>query len=92
MQTKFGGKLKFLKRMKGLLPRVLEEIYYKGIIRSITYCIAIWGSCSLSVFNESHIKAAKPIHNLPSETPDSDVLKPVKWKSLSYISDADSPP
>ena len=74
--------------MKGLPPRVLEEIYYKGIVLSITYCIAIWGSGSLSIFNEleqSHIKAAKLIHNLPSETPDSDVLKLVKWKSLSYI-------
>ena len=33
---------------------------------------------SLSIFDEleqSHIKAAKLIHNLPSETPDSDVLK-----------------
>ena len=68
LHTKFGGKLKFLKRMKGLPPRVLEEIYYKSI--------AIWESCSLSIFNEleqSHIKGG---------TPDSDVLKLGKWKSL----------
>lgn len=34
LHTKFGRKLKFLKRMKGLPPSVLEEIYYKGIVSS----------------------------------------------------------
>ena len=32
-----------------------------------------------------HLKAAKLIHKLPSETPDSDVLDLVKWKPLGYI-------
>ena len=88
LHTKFGGKLKFLKKFKALPSSVLEEIYFKGIIPSITYCIAIWGSCSPSTFNELehlHLKAAKLIHKLPSETPDSDVLDLVKWKSLSYL-------
>ena len=31
------------------------------------------------------LKAAKLIHKLLSETPDSDVLDLVKWKSLGYI-------
>ena len=86
--SKFGGKLKFLKSMKGLPTCVLEEIYYKGIVPSITYCIAVWGSCSLYLFNDQkhlHIKAAKLIHNLPSGTPDCDALKRAKWKPLSYI-------
>ena len=74
--------------MKGLPTCVLEEIYYKGIVPSITYCIAVWGSCSLSSFNDLehlHIKAAKLIHKLPSGTPDCDALKRAKWKPLSYI-------
>ena len=86
LHTKFGGKLKFLKKFKALPSSVLEEIYFKGIVPSITYCIAIWGSCSPSTFNELehlHLKAGKLIHKLPSETPDSDVLDLVKWKSLS---------
>lgn len=88
LHYKFGGKLKFLKKLKALPSGVLEEIYFKGIVPSITYCIAIWGSCSPSTFNELehlHLKAAKLIHKLPSETPDSDVLDLVKWKSLGYI-------
>ena len=88
LHSKFGGKLKFLKSMKGLPTCVLEEIYYKGIVPSITYCIAVWGSCSLSLFNDLehlHIKAAKLIHKLPSGTPDCDALKRAKWKPLSYI-------
>ena len=41
LHTKFGGKLKFLKKIKALPSSVLEEIYFKGIVPSITYCIAI---------------------------------------------------
>lgn len=88
LHTKFGGKLKFLKKFNVLPSSVLEEIYFKGIVPSITYCIANWGSCSPSTFNELehlHLKAAKLIHKLPSETPDSDVLDLVKWKSLSDL-------
>ena len=88
LHIKFGGKLKFLKKFKGLPPRVLEEIYFKGIVPSITYCIAIWGSCSPSTFKvleHLHLKAAKLIHKLSSETPDSDVLDLAKWKPLGYI-------
>ena len=65
LHTKFGGKLKFLKKFKGLPSSVLEEIYFKGIVPSITYCIAIWGSCSPSTFKvleHLHLKAAKLIH------------------------------
>ena len=50
LHTMFGGKLKFLKKFKALPPSVLEEIYFKGIVPGITYCIAIWGSCSPSTF------------------------------------------
>ena len=88
LHIKFGGKLKFLKKFKGLPSSVLEEIYFKGIVPSITYCIAIWGSCSPSTFKvleHLHLKAARLIHKLPSETPDSDVLELVKWKPLGYI-------
>ena len=88
LHTKFGEKLKFLQKFKALPSSVLEEIYFKGIVPSITYCIAIWGSCSPSTFNileHLHLKAAKLIHKLPSETPDTDVLDLVKWKPLVYI-------
>ena len=88
LHTKFAGKLKFLKKMKGLPTNILEEIYYKGIVPSITYCIAVWGTCPLSSFDileKMHIKAAKLIHKIPSGTRDIDVLNIVKWKPLSYL-------
>ena len=74
--------------MRGLPSHVLEEIYYKGIVPSITYCIAVWGSCSPATFNaleQLHIKAAKLIYKLPSETPDDNVLQIAKWMPLSYM-------
>ena len=74
--------------MRGLPSHALEEIYYKGIGQTITYCIAIWGSCSPAIFNTLellHIKAAKLIYKLPSETPDDNVLQIAKWMPLSYI-------
>ena len=51
LHTKFGRKLIFLKMFKALPSSVFEEIYFKGIVPSNTYCIAIWGSCSPSTFN-----------------------------------------
>ena len=88
LHKKYGGKLKFLKRMKGLPTSVLEEVYYKGIVPSVTYGIAVWGTCSISIFNDReqlHIKAAKLIYKIPSETPDLDVLRIANWKPLNYI-------
>ena len=43
------------------------------------------GAYSLATLNDVeqlHIKAAKLIHKLPSETPDSHALQIVKWKPL----------
>ena len=88
LHTKFGGRLKLLKKFKTLLSSVLEEIYFKGIVPSITYCIAIWGSCSPPTFytlEHLHLKAAKLVYKLPTETPDTDVLDLVKWKPLVYV-------
>ena len=85
---KFSGKLKFLKKMKNLPVKSLEEIYYKGIVPSITYCIAVWGTCPTAAFyklESLHIKAAKIIYKLSSKTPDLEVLNIAKWKPLSYV-------
>ena len=39
LHTTFGGNLKFLKMLNDLPSSALEEIYFKGIVPSITYCI-----------------------------------------------------
>eukprot|EP00794_Sanderia_malayensis_P001852 gene1852-2086_t len=41
-----GKKVKQLRRMKSLPAKVLETIYFRGILPSITYGIGVWGSCS----------------------------------------------
>jgi hypothetical protein len=77
-----------LKRMKLLRLKQLQDIYYKMILPSITYCISVWGSCSQALFEDIenlHIKAARQIHNIPTNHADHQVLKLVKWHNLAYI-------
>ena len=60
----------------------------KGLYQAPLTAFAIWGSCSPSTFytlEHLHLKAAKLVHKLPTETPDTDVLDFVKWKPLVYI-------
>ena len=74
-------KNRILRTMKGLPSRVLEEINYRGIVTSITYCSSVWGLCSLATFDaleQLHIKAAELIHKF-------DGLQIVKWKPLSFV-------
>ena len=76
-----------LKRMKYLPVNQLKDIYFKMILPNVTYCISIWGSCSLALFDEIenlHIKAARQIHDVPTTYDDQQVLKRVKWHNLAY--------
>ena len=85
---KFCSKLKFIKRITGLPAKVLEEIYYKGIIPSITYCISVWGTCSPSLINsleDVHICAGRIIHKLKPSVKDNEVLSKIGWSALQYI-------
>ena len=80
----FSTRVKKLKHLKGLDNRILESIYYKVIIPSITYSIALWGSSkSLKTLEDIHIGAAKYIFNIKESTLSNEVLAATKWKSLS---------
>ena len=84
----FNAKVKRLKSMKYLQKAFLEEIYFKTIIPSVTYCLAAWGSCSESLFQEIekiHERAAKIIHGIASDNADEDVLRKAKWDKISYL-------
>ena len=48
----FSKKVGALKRMRYLPKKVLEELYYKTVIPGVTYCIAVWGNCSTSLFQD----------------------------------------
>ena len=57
-------KVKAMKRMKYLPVKTLQEIYFKTIIPSLTYCILIWGNCSTALFSSLdwiHSRAARII-------------------------------
>ena len=85
---KFLSKIRFLRRLKSLPTRTLEDIYYKRAISSVTYCIAVWDTTSAPVFNQLeklHCKAAKLIYRLPSSTPDHEALQNANWMPISYI-------
>jgi len=47
----FRTKLIKLFSMRFLHPPELSEIYFKGILPSVLYSIAIWGSCSNSIIS-----------------------------------------
>ena len=51
--------------MKSLSPKVLESIYFKGVLPSVTYGICVCGNCFISIFQDlenSHMRAARIIH------------------------------
>ena len=86
LSKRFSARVKKLKHLKGLDNRILESIYFKGIIPSITYSIALWGSSkSLQTLEDIHIRAARFIFNIKESTLSTEVLAMTKWKSLSYI-------
>ena len=74
--------------MSYLPATVREEIYFKTIISSVTYGMAVWRTCSPALMDEiekTHVRAAKLIHNLPSNISNENVLATVSWDPLDYI-------
>ena len=64
----FSNKVAVLKRIKFLPKPVLETIYYKTIIPSVLYGIAVWGSCSPALLDDIdriHLRATRIINSLP---------------------------
>ena len=54
-----------LKTMKKLSVKVLEEIYFKSILPTVTYGIVVWGNCTSSIMDSlNHVqgRAARVIH------------------------------
>ena len=86
ISANFNAKINKLKQIKSFDLSTLETIYFKGILPSTTYCISLWGSSSsLQALEESHIRAARLIHNLSPSLPKHEILSKVKWHSLSYF-------
>jgi len=79
LTTSMTKKVKLLRRFKSLPSQILEPIYFKGILPSVTYGISVWGNCSeakLDGLEKIHLSAAKLIFKQQI---------PPSWKSLSYF-------
>ena len=89
VSNQYNAKLSHLRRIRYLPRHILETIYYKCIISTVTYCIAVWGTCTPVMFQElekKHIRAAKLIYNIHNtELSAEQVLQQVNWRSLGYI-------
>ena len=66
----------------------METLYFRTIRPSVTYGIAVWGSCSASLFNDLeriHIRAARLIHKVAKNIDNGKVLDFVGWNTLRYM-------
>ena len=88
VSSDLSSKLKKLRRMKSLPPSTLETIYFKGILPSALYGIALLGSCApetLQNLENVHIRTARLIHKIHPSIPKTDVLQITNWKSIGYM-------
>ena len=85
----FSAKLRQLKRMKYLPRHVLEEIYQKSVLPTVTYGILVRGTCSLSLLDDLehyHTRAAKMMYNIEQgHLTNKQILHKVNWKSIANI-------
>jgi hypothetical protein len=83
----YNKKLAVLKRIKFLPKSVLETVYFRTVIPSVLYSIAVWGSCSPALMEKVeriHLRAARLIHNLPRDATVDSMKKLKGWSPISY--------
>ena len=88
VSTSFSSKIKMLRHISFLSRASLEAIYYKNVIPSVLYGLAVWGSCSdhlLKDLEQIHLRAATLIYKLPRDMDDEFVLINAKWMPLSHV-------
>ena len=88
VKKSFTQKVGALKRMRILPKKVLEEIYFKTIIPSVTYGISVWGNCSpsaLNSLNHIHARAVRFVNNFDSTMAHDTCLMKSDWLPISYF-------
>lgn len=81
-------KMDALRRISYLPELVLDEIYFKTIIPSVTYTISMWRNCSQSLLHSLdhiHARACRIINHLPSKLDDSICLSKCNWLTFDYL-------
>ena len=79
----YTKKLNLLRSMHFLpvKPRT-HDLYFKVILPSVTYGIAVWVCTLFTELEKTHVRAAKIIHKLNWVTPSEEVLQRVKRHTL----------
>ena len=72
-----------LRRISFLPKATLETIYYKIVIPSVVYGIAVWGSCSDYLMKD--LEQIHLIHKPPRDWEDETVLINANWMPLKYF-------
>ena len=89
MRRSYFNQISMLKKMRHLLSKILQHVYFKTIIPHVIFSISAWGRCSpvTSVGIEGlHLRAAKTVHSLPKNIMNCDLLQlRVHWQSLGCI-------
>lgn len=88
VRSSFSKKMDALRRMSYLPELVLDEIYFKTIIPSVTYTISMWRNCSQSLLHSLdhiHARACRIINHLPSKLDDSICLSKCNWLTFDYL-------
>ena len=88
LKKTFAKKLDLIRRSRFLPKDVLINFYFKVILPSVTYGLALWGSCFNADLFDSlerlHCRAARIIFNLSKVTGSPDVLIQADGHPLSY--------
>ena len=83
LRNNFVKKLNSLKKCSLLKRKSLLDLYFKVILPSVTYGIAIWGNCNNLDYIKSlqalHCRAGRLIFNLPRDTPSVQVMELTQW-------------
>ena len=86
LRNNFVKKLNLLKKCSFLKRKSLPDLYFKVILPSVTYGIAIWGNCNNLDYIKSlkalHCRAGRLIFNLPRDTPSVQVMELTQWDSI----------
>ena len=83
-----SSQYRVLKKMRYLSSKLLETFYFGTVTPQITYCISVWGNCSVAKLYELenlHIKVGRLIHRVPQNILESEVLIYIKWQDLGYL-------
>ena len=89
LKKSFAKNLDLLKRSRFLPWNVLQDLYFKVILPSVTsYGLTLWGSSYNSdifqYLERLHCRASRLIYNLPKDMASAEVLARAQWSTLFF--------